>query len=164
MSNPTTEKTEQVSARSGRGQNHEVSTTESSGALASKHGSTTISDTVVQKIASMAAREVAGVASLGGSVGRAFGAIRERIPGAQSSSGQGVTVEVGERQAAVDLDLLVDYGVAIPDLARAVRKNVISGIEQMTGLDVVEVNINVNDVYLGEGDEHTGSQHTARVE
>ncbi len=122
-------------------------------ALVSDQGTTTIADTVVQKIAGLAAREVRGVHNLGGGASRAFGAFRDRIPGASSSVGQGVTVEVGETQTAVDLELVVEYGVSIADLARAVRRNVITAIEQMTGLEVVEVNINVNDVFIEEDEE-----------
>jgi uncharacterized alkaline shock family protein YloU len=114
-------------------------------------GSTKIADVVVQKIAGLAAREVPGVHALGGGAARTVGALRNRIPGAGTSHGQGVTVEVGERQAAVDLDMLVEYGVSIPVLARTVRQNVISSIEEMTGLQVVEVNITIADVYTGDG-------------
>ena len=125
-------------------------------ALTSEQGTTTIADIVVQKVAGLAAREVRGVHDLGAGAARAFGAIRDRIPGASSSIGQGVSVEVGETQAAVDLELVVEYGVAIAELARAVRRNVINAIEQMTGLSVVEVNINVNDVFIpGDDDEDT---------
>jgi len=130
--------------------------------LASTHGATTISDLVVQKIAGVAAREVNGVHALGGGTARAFGALRERIPGARASSGQGVAVEVGERQAAVDLQIMVEYGVAIPDLARGIRRNVITAIEQMTGLEVVEVNIDVDDVHL-PGDDDTDTNAPSRV-
>ncbi|BCK53837.1 Asp23/Gls24 family envelope stress response protein [Nocardia wallacei] len=126
-------------------------------ALVTDQGTTTIADTVVQKIAGLAAREVRGVHELGGGAARAFGALRDRIPGASASVGQGVSVEVGERQAAVDLDLVVEYGVAIAELARVVRRNVITAIEQMTGLEVVEVNLNVNDVYI-EGDDDADQQ------
>jgi uncharacterized alkaline shock family protein YloU len=129
------------------------------GALDSPHGSTTIADVVVQKIAGLAAREINGVHQLGGTATRAFGALRERIPGATASIGQGVSVEVGERQAAIDLEVMVEYGVPIAELARAVRRNVIAAIEQMTGLEVVEVNINVNDVYI-PGDDDTGDSGT----
>jgi uncharacterized alkaline shock family protein YloU len=122
-------------------------------ALVTKQGITTIADTVVQKIAGLAAREVHGVHDLGGGAARAFGAIRDRIPGASASAGQGVSVEVGEKQAAVDLQLLVEYGVAIADLARSVRRSVVTAIEQMTGLQVVEVNITVTDVHLPGDDE-----------
>lgn len=130
-------------------------------ALQSTQGTTTIANDVVQKIAGLAAREVAGVYSLGGGAARALGALRERIPGASQAVGQGVTVEVGERQAAVDLDLVTEYGVPIADLSRSVRRNVIASVEGMTGLQVTEVNISVNDIHLPTDDE--GSQEPARV-
>ena len=136
-------------------------------ALSSSHGATTIADTVVQKVAGLAAREVPGVYDLGGGAARAFSAIRERIPGASASAGQGVSVEVGEKQAAVDLQILVEYGVSIADLSRSVRRNVIGAVEQMTGLEVVEVNINVSDVHIpGEGgdSDDSGSAPTGRVQ
>jgi uncharacterized alkaline shock family protein YloU len=78
--------------------------------------------------------------------------VRERVPGTQPSITQGVTVEVGERQAAVDLDLVIEYGVAIPDLAVAVRGNVIAAVERMCGLEVTEVNLSIDDIHL-PGDE-----------
>lgn len=130
-------------------------------ALQSTQGTTTIADDVVQKIAGLAAREVSGVYALGGGAARALGALRERIPGASQSVGQGVTVEVGEKQAAVDLDLITEYGVPIADLARSVRRNVISSVEGMTGLQVTEVNISVNDIHLPSDDE--GQQEVSRV-
>ncbi|MFD6325919.1 Asp23/Gls24 family envelope stress response protein [Streptomyces sp. NPDC058442] len=123
------------------------------GIPAENRGSTTIADTVVAKIASMAAREVPEVYNLGAGVARAFGAMRERVPGGSSSITQGVKVEVGERQAAVDLDLVVHYGAAIADTAADVRTNVITAIERMTGLEVVEVNIAVDDVRLPDEEE-----------
>ena len=113
-------------------------------------GKTTIAASVVQKIAGIAAREISGVHSMGGGVSRAFGAIRERIPGGGTGSSNvaGVQVEVGEKQAAVDLDLVVEYGASIVELARAVRRNVITAVERMTGLELIEVNIAVNDIHL----------------
>lgn len=122
-------------------------------ALVTEKGTTTIADIVVQKVAGLAAREVPGVHALGGGGARAFGALRDRIPGASSSIGQGVSVEVGEKQAAVDLEIVVEYGVHIAEVARVVRRNVIIAIEQMTALEVVEVNINVNDVHMPGDDE-----------
>jgi uncharacterized alkaline shock family protein YloU len=120
-------------------------------------GKTTIAASVVQKIAGIAAREISGVYAMGGGVSRAFGAIRERIPGggAGVTNIAGVQVEVGEKQAAIDLDLVVEYGAAIVDLARAVRRNVITAVEAMTGLEVIEVNIAVNDIHLPELDDGT---------
>ena len=120
-------------------------------------GKTTIASGVVQKIAGIAARDVSGVYSMGGGVSRAFGAIRERIPGGSgTSSSAGVQVEVGEKQAAIDLDLVVEYGAGIVELARAVRRNVIAAVEQMTGLEVIEVNISVNDIHLPAEDDEDG--------
>jgi uncharacterized alkaline shock family protein YloU len=116
-------------------------------------GKTTIAAGVVQKIAGLAAREIEGVHAMGGGVSRTFGAIRERIPGGGTSSTSGVQVEVGEKQAAVDLDMIVEYGVPIMDLARAVRRNVIHAVERMTGLSVIEVNIAIDDVHLPSEDE-----------
>ncbi|OZM71071.1 Asp23/Gls24 family envelope stress response protein [Amycolatopsis antarctica] len=124
-------------------------------------GKTTISSSVVQKVAGIAAREVSGVYALGGGVSRAFGAIRERIPGSGTVTTSGVSVEVGEKQAAVDLDIVVEYGARIVDVARSVRRNVITTVEQITGLDVIEVNIAVNDIHLPEDDEEP---ETSRVE
>ncbi|ANZ39085.1 stress protein, Gls24 family [Lentzea guizhouensis] len=121
--------------------------------LVTDRGATTISEVVVQKVAGLAAREIKGVHALGGGATRALSALRDRIPGATASAGQGVSVEVGERQAAVDLELVVDYGVPIADLAKSVRGNVIAAIEQITGLEVVEVNINVNDVHIPADDD-----------
>ncbi|PXY29223.1 Asp23/Gls24 family envelope stress response protein [Prauserella sp. PE36] len=116
-------------------------------------GKTTIASSVVQKVAGIAARDVSGVYALGGGVSRAFGAIRERIPGSGTATTSGVSVEVGEKQAAVDLDVVVEYGARIVDVARAVRRNVITTVEEITGLEVIEVNIAVNDIHVPEDDE-----------
>jgi uncharacterized alkaline shock family protein YloU len=131
-------------------------------------GKTTIAASVVQKIAGIAAREISGVHSMGGGVSRAFGAIRERIPGGGAGAANiaGVQVEVGEKQAAVDLDIVVEYGASIVELARAVRRNVIAAVEQMTGLEVIEVNIAVNDIHLPMALEEDAAPpvQSARVE
>lgn len=125
-----------------------------SGVLKTSQGRTSIADSVVEKIAGIAAREVAGIHSLGTGVARTFGAIKEKmtVSGAGSPS-QGVKVDVGEEQAAVDLDVVVEYGVSIPDVAGSVRQNVIQRVERMTGLEVTEVNIAVDDVFLGDEEE-----------
>lgn len=117
-------------------------------------GRTTIAASVVQKIAGIAAREISGVYSMGGGLSRTFGALRERIPGGGTGASNiaGVQVEVGEKQAAIDLDIVVEYGASIVDLARAVRRNVITAVERMTGLEVIEVNIAVNDIHLPDED------------
>ncbi|MCY0916949.1 MULTISPECIES: Asp23/Gls24 family envelope stress response protein [unclassified Streptomyces] len=116
-------------------------------------GRTTIADSVVAQIAGMAAREVPGIHSLGAGMSRAFGAMRDHVPGGGSNLSRGVRVEVGERQAAVDLDVVVEYGVAILDIAATTRAHVIAEVERTTGLDVVEVNISVVDVHLPQEDD-----------
>ncbi|MFI8087806.1 Asp23/Gls24 family envelope stress response protein [Streptomyces sp. NPDC086080] len=119
----------------------------------STRGRTTISDGVVEKIAGLAARDVLGVHAMGSGLSRTFGAVRDRVPGGQKSVTRGVKVEVGEVQTALDLEIVVDYGVSITDVARDVRENVIAAVERMTGLEVVEVNIAVTDVKLPEEEE-----------
>jgi uncharacterized alkaline shock family protein YloU len=130
--------------------------------LVTDQGTTSIADSVVEKIAGMAAKEIQGVHAMGSGAGRAFGAIKEAIGNQSSSASTGVSVEVGQRQAAIDLDLIVDYGVSIIDVAQAVRRNVLERVERTTGLEVTEVNIDVEDVYLGDqGDD--GSEREPRV-
>lgn len=111
---------------------------------------------MVEKIAGMAARDVVGVHALGTGLARTFGAVRDRVPGGKPSVTRGVKAEVGEVQTAIDLDIVVDYGVSIADVAKAVRENVISAIERMTSLEVVEVNIAVGDVKLPDEEEDEG--------
>lgn len=116
-------------------------------------GRTTIADGVVEKIAGLAARDVVGVHTMGSGFARTFGAVRDRVPGSGKSATRGVKAEVGEVQTALDLEIVVDYGVAIAEVARAVRENVIAAVERMTGLEVVEVNIAVSDVKLPDEEE-----------
>ncbi|WP_171110143.1 MULTISPECIES: Asp23/Gls24 family envelope stress response protein [unclassified Streptomyces] len=116
-------------------------------------GRTIIADGVVEKIAGLAARDVVGVHAMGSGLSRTFGAVRDRVPGGSKSVTRGVKAEVGEVQTALDLEIVVDYGVSIADVARAVRENVIAAVERMTGLEVVEVNIAVSDVKLPEEEE-----------
>ncbi|MFF2626724.1 Asp23/Gls24 family envelope stress response protein [Kitasatospora griseola] len=113
-----------------------------------ERGRTALAVGVVEKIAGMAAREVSGIHALGSGFSRTFGAMRDRVPGSKSSVGRGIKAEVGEKQTAIDIALVVEYGVVIPRLASEVRANIIEAVERMTGLEVVEVNIAVNDVHL----------------
>ncbi|MET7789973.1 Asp23/Gls24 family envelope stress response protein [Streptomyces sp. NPDC005248] len=159
MTNPATTNSAVPSTfAAGDAEKSATSAPEASSAQASGQGSTTIADVVVQKIAGIAAREVPGVHELGGGAARAFGAVKGRIPGASASAGQGVSVEVGQKQTAVDLQMLVEYGVSIPELAKDVRNNVIDSVEHMTGLEVVEVNINVSDVHIPADDSDGDDQ------
>ena len=141
---------------------HTTLSTGTSDGLVGERGKTSIADGVVEKIAGMAAREVPGVYALGGGFARTLGAVRDRVPGGRPNVARGVKVEVGERQTALDLDIVVDYGVPIPDVAHDVRENVIVAVERMTGLEVVEVNIAVGDVHLP--DDESDEANESRVE
>ena len=113
-----------------------------------------IADEVVGIIAGLAATEVAGVAGMSGGL---VGGIAE-ILGKKNLS-KGVKVEVGEREAAVDLYIIVEYGIRIPDVALRVQENVKRAIESMTGLEVVEVNIHIQ----GVGFSQDGREEDIRV-
>jgi uncharacterized alkaline shock family protein YloU len=110
-------------------------------------GKTVIADTVVATIAGIATREVDGVHTMGGGPSRAMGAVRDTMTRTPDPT-RGVKVEVGEKQAAIDLDVVVLYGTEITDASDAIRSHVAFAVERMTGLEVVEVNINVRDVYV----------------
>jgi len=127
---------------------------ETKSALASNDGKISVAESVVTKIAGLATREVAGVHAMGSGTSRAFGSLKERIPGSTGPSiTQGVSAEVGETQVALDLDVVIEYGVSIADLGRSVQRNVKSSVERMTGLQVTEVNVSVGDVFLGDPSE-----------
>ena len=135
------------------------------GPLQTEHGKTTIADVVVTKMAAIAAREVPGVYDLGGTASPTFNAVTQRIPGSRgTANSRGVAVEVGDRQAVVDLTLVADYGVPITDATDGVRRNVIDTIERMAGLEVTEVNIDVVDVYIPGQDDADGDTGPDRVE
>ncbi len=109
-------------------------------------GKTTIDDTVVSKVAGIAAREVNGVHSLGGGAARAIGAIRDAI--GQRDHGQGVKVEVGEKQVAADVVIVAEYPVSLQQVADGVRSSVARALEQIVGMEVAEVNVTVQDVFI----------------
>ncbi len=134
---------------------------EGAGGLQTEKGATTIADTVVTKVASIATREVGGVYELGGGTARAVGSVAQRV-GIGDQRGQGVSVEVGESQAAVDLTIVVEYGESIPKLSQQIRDNVTRRIEGITGLAVTEVNVAVNDLHF-PGDEQSDDE-AARVQ
>lgn len=129
-----------------------------SGGLQTEKGQTTIADPVVTKVAGIAAREVGGVHQLGGGVARALGAVTQRLPVGDPAT-QGVSVDVGEQEAAVDLTVVVEYGESVPRVAQEIRENVIRRIEGITGLRVTEVNVAVNDLYF-PGDDDDDQQST----
>ena len=118
-------------------------------------GKTTIVDPVIAKIAGIAAREVPGVFALGGGAARAIGAIRGVIGGADLS--QGIKVEVGETQVAVDINIVVEYPQPLQHVADGVRAAVAAAIEQLVGMEVTEINVTVSDVHIA-GEEPTEAE------
>ena len=130
-------------------------------------GGTIIDDAVVKKIAGIAAQEVEKV-QVGGGTSAAVGGFLGSVTGAVtgSSSGpaptSGVSVEVGNEEAAVDLTVALEYGVAIPRTTDAVRRNVINRVESLTGLRVTEVNITVNDVQFPQERPMLGQQEQVK--
>jgi uncharacterized alkaline shock family protein YloU len=129
-----------------------------------ERGRTTIADGVVAKIAGLAARDVVGVHAMGGGLSRTLGAVRDRVASGSRPATRGVKAEVGEVQTALDLEIVVEYGVSIADVSRTVRENVITAVERMTGLEVVEVNIAVGDVKLPEGEEEEDEDAERRLQ
>lgn len=112
----------------------------------SASGKTTIVDPVVAKVAGIAAREVPGVFALGGGAARVVGAIREAMGGADLT--QGIKVEVGETQVAVDITIVVEYPQPLQAVAGDVRAAVARAIEQLIGMEVAEINVTVSDVHI----------------
>jgi uncharacterized alkaline shock family protein YloU len=119
-------------------------------ALHTAYGDTSIADQVVAKIAGIAAREVPGVYAMGSAAGRAFSSLSQRMPGQQQSVSGGVSIEKGERQTAIGVSIVVEYGVSIVQVSDTIRDAVIKSVEFGTGLDVVSVDVNVHDVHLPE--------------
>ena len=125
--------------------------------LETQYGTTTIDDVVVSKIAGIAAREVSGVDSLGGGGARMIGNIRESF-GASEDVRQGVDVEVAEGTARIEIAITAEYGVAIHELAEAIRRNIMNAVERMTGLSVERVNVVVHDVKLPKEESEAEDQ------
>lgn len=113
-------------------------------AAADASGRTTISDIAVAKVAGIAARRVEGVFALGSGTSRALGALRDAV--GSSDLAQGVHVEVGETQVAVDVNLVAAYGNPLQDVANQVRAAVYTAVQDLVGLSVIEVNVEINDV------------------
>ncbi|WP_308465194.1 Asp23/Gls24 family envelope stress response protein [Rathayibacter soli] len=125
------------------------------------HGKTVINDGVVSKIVGIATRDVEGVHALGGGTARVIGAIRDAMNNTDLS--QGVSVEVGETQVAVDISLVAEYPVALQKVADDVRASVITAISTLVGMEVAEVNITINDVYLPSDDDDHDHEHESRA-
>lgn len=121
--------------------------------LPTSRGRTSITDDVVQTIAGVAACRVAGIYNTGRGAGR-FGTLRAGTSGpAGQNPGHGVSVRISGRRAVVDLEVVVDYGVAIVPLVQTVRSDVVEWVQTLTGLEVTEVNIAVIDLHQPSDDE-----------
>lgn len=124
--------------------------------LQTERGNTTIQDSVVSQIAGIAAGEVEGIRmGGGGAASQAVSGLLGNIPGVSGgqSKSSGISVEVGQEEAAIDLTCSVEYGKSIPQLTEAVRKNVIGRIESLVGLKATEVNIDVGNIYFPQEEE-----------
>lgn len=111
-------------------------------------GSIRISDDVVGIIAGMAATEVPGVAGMSAGI---VGGIAEML--GRKNLSKGVKVDVGEKDAAVDIYIIIEYGSKIPEVASQIQQKVKNAIQEMTGLNVVNVNVNIQGVTFAESKE-----------
>jgi len=121
------------------------------------HGTVKIADEVVGIIAGMAATQIEGVSAMSGGLA---GGIVEKL--GRKNLAKGVKVEVGEKEAAVDIHVLVEYGARIPEVASQIQSRVKSAIENMTGLVVVEVNVHVQGVTF-DSEISTGNEEDVEL-
>lgn len=121
-------------------------------------GSIRITDEVVAIIAGLAATEVPGVTSMSGGIA---GGIAEAL--GRKNLSKGVKVEVGEKEAAIDLYIIVEYGCRIPDVAWNIQEKVKKSVESMTGLNVVEVNIHIQGVNIEREHKKENIEELPRV-
>jgi uncharacterized alkaline shock family protein YloU len=112
-------------------------------------GSIRIANEVVRIIAGLAASEVKGVIGMSGGVVDGFAELVKK-----KNLAKGVKVEVGEKQAAVDLFVIIEYGSKIPDIAYLIQENVKKAIESMTGLEVIEVNVHIQGVEFKQDESY----------
>lgn len=125
-------------------------------------GKTTIDDSVIAKIAGIAAREASGVYALGGGAARMVGAIRDALNTTDLS--QGISVEVGETQVAVDVTIVAEYPVSLQKVADDVRSSIYRAMEELVGMEVTEVNVTINDVHIPSEDDDKDGQQETRVQ
>lgn len=120
-------------------------------------GTIQIAPEVIAVIAGLATVEVSGVAGMSGGIA---GGIAELL--GRKNLAKGVKVEVGQKEAAVDVSIIVEYGYRIPEVASEIQRSVKRSIETMTGLSVVEVNVHIHDVHFKSA-EKTEDEETHRV-
>ena len=126
--------------------------------LQSERGNTLIQAGVVSKVASDAAQEIEGVRMGDGASQAASNLLGGITGGSGGSRTQGVSVEVGEVEAAVDLTMIVEHGKPVPQISKAVRRNVVNRIENLVGLRATEVNITVADVFFPQEEQEQSQQ------
>ena len=127
-----------------------ITTTNNPGHRVPQLGKTTISDEVVAQLVEIATKEVQGIHGIAKQgMGEQIAGLTQRFTG-KGPSGQGIMVEVGEREVAIDLRIIADYGVKVPDLATNLRQAIIERIERLLGLMVKEVNIQVSGLFYPE--------------
>jgi len=145
-------------ARAGSGSTDMTSRTPRTSGVA---GVTKIADSVVARIAGLAAREVPGVHDLTvANISEAFRGLPGRVTG-QEQTDRGVAVQVGEIECIVDLNVVVDYEASIPQVADAMRRNVSQRLNTMTGLETKAININIADLYFPNQAQPQQQQQTA---
>lgn len=113
-------------------------------------GALRMADSVVRTIAGLAARQVEGIYSLGKPYIVSF---------AGDKPTRGVSAEVGDREAAIDLDVVINYGCDLRETAEKLRSLVAGDINRMAGREVVEININVVDVQVPEQEDKAPEDH-----
>lgn len=114
-------------------------------------GATTIADGVVAKIAGIASKDIPGVYALGGGAARMMGSLRDAV--GQKDLTQGVSVEVGQTQVAVDITLVVEYPHPLQKVADDVRDAVFGAVEDLVGMEVTEVNVTITDIHIATEDD-----------
>ncbi|HEV2741777.1 MAG TPA: Asp23/Gls24 family envelope stress response protein [Rubrobacter sp.] len=129
-----------------------------SGPLQTERGNTSIADSVVSKIAGIASQEVDGIRMGSGASQTASNLLGSITGSGGGSQTQGVSVEVGQEEAALDLTLTAEYGKSIPQLAEAVRRNVSNRVESLVGLRVTEVNITVQNIFFPQQEQEQERQ------
>lgn len=121
-------------------------------------GTIEIAPEVIEVIAGLATVEVEGVAGMSGGLSSGIAEMLGR-----KNMSKGVKVEVGQREAAVDVSIIVQYGRRIPEISSEIQRNVKRSIETMTGLNVVEVNVHIHDVHFKTADKPEEDESHVRV-
>ncbi|MEV1286802.1 Asp23/Gls24 family envelope stress response protein [Micromonospora sp. NPDC049679] len=141
---------ERATAASGRIASQVVDRVRNTAELPADRGATSIADEVVEKIAGIAARDVPGVYDLGGDVARFFASVKERVGMADSAedADRGISVRLDGNTAAIDVTLVLEYGFVVHSVTEKVRAKVVTAVENLLGLSVIEVNIRVDDIHV----------------